>query len=165
MNTVCITSYFPSATNTATVRNYDELCYTCQELSTERKTVPPSEMNTCIYWFLEKNIFQILWIYTFKCRNPDITKYWWKPEKNLIGSQLLFPDLPTKFLFLMTHIRAGGCRPAVTLHIFSGRRVQSKTMEYWYPSQMITSLSLLTPKCMLIMLLHKSQLLTPTSRV
>lgn len=37
MNIVCIISNSPSATNTAIVRNYDELRYTCQELSIETK--------------------------------------------------------------------------------------------------------------------------------
>lgn len=41
MNIVCIISNSPSATNTATVRNYDELRYTCQELSIETKEKNP----------------------------------------------------------------------------------------------------------------------------
>lgn len=48
-NIVCIISNSPSATKTATERNYDELFYTCPELSIERKEkASPSKMNSHI---------------------------------------------------------------------------------------------------------------------
>lgn len=47
MNVVCIISNSPSATNTATEGNYDELFYICLELSIERKEkASPSKMNS-----------------------------------------------------------------------------------------------------------------------
>lgn len=69
MNIVCIISNSPSATNTATVRNYDELRYTCQELSIETK-----EKKTLSFKSEHSHLLSTVWVLLFsssfsKCKH------------------------------------------------------------------------------------------------
>lgn len=170
MNIVCIISNSPSATNTAIVRNYDELRYTCQELSIEtkeKKKPSPSKVNTHICWelfgfyyFLPASLnLNILWKQTW------FTKVLTKSRKTLGSFLFASPWLAHQAswcpAYLWNTLQLESAKLAIVLDFFS-KTAQSRTLKYWYPSWIITSLFILTPQSRLMVPAHKPSLLIQT---
>lgn len=162
MNTVCIISNSPSATSTATVRNYDELRYTCQELSIETKEEKPSpsKVNTQIcrelfgfYYFLPASLNL-----NIPCKQTWFIEVLMKSRKTLDSFLFASPWLAHQAswcpAYLWNTLQLESAKLAIILDFFS-KRVQSRTLKYWYPSWIITSLFILTPQSTLMVLAHK----------
>lgn len=132
-----------------------------------KKKPSPSKVNTHICWelfgfyyFLPASLnLNILWKQTW------FTKVLTKSRKTLGSFLFASPWLAHQAswcpAYLWNTLQLESAKLAIVPDFFS-KRAQSRTLKYWYPSWIITSLFILTPQSRLMVPAHKPSLLIQT---